>query len=166
MPRGVALGEKGHIVNIEQSVSTALSDLALGPSFTFDHLLSAVQDRRRRRLRVIELAGLDSCDGLCAVWLMTDSEDLVLHAHSDSVLHRQQFVLHEVAHILLGHCELGECSNDALLPNIPPHTRGRLLARQDLDSDIEVAAESLADRLAAGIRGSAFAESRFAEIFG
>lgn len=30
----------------------------------------------------------------------------------------------------------------------------------------EAAAESLADRLAAGIRGSVFAESRYSEIFG
>ena len=56
--------------------------------------------------------------------------------------------------------------DDALLPNIPPRTRGRLLRRQDLDSETEIAAESLADQLAAGIRGSVFAESAFSEIFG
>jgi len=68
--------------------------------------------------------------------------------------------------MIFGHCDGDECSEaDALLPDIPPHTRGRLLRRQDLDSDTEVAAESLADRLAAGIRGSAFAESRYSEIF-
>jgi len=43
---------------------------------------------------------------------------------------------------------------------------GRLLRRQDLDSETEIAAESLADKLAAGIRGSVFAESAFSEIFG
>lgn len=154
-------------MNIEQTVSMAVTSLALGSVFTFDDLFGAVQNRRQRKLRVVELAGLGDRDGICAVWLITESEDLVLHAHSDSLLHRQQFVLHEFAHMLLGHGEGNECSvDDVLLPDIPPHTRGRLLTRQDLDSDIELAAESLADRLAAAIRGSAFAESRYSEIFG
>jgi len=104
---------------------------------------------------------------MCAVWLVTDTDDIVLYAHSDSALHRQQFVLHEIAHMILGHCQADDCPiEDVLLPNIPPHTRGRLLKRQDIDCDIEIAAEFLADRLAAGIRGSAFAESRFLEVFG
>ena len=74
---------------------------------------------------------------------------------------------HELAHMILGHCDGDDCAvEEALLPNIPPHTRARLLTRQDLDSETEIAAESLADRLAAGIRGSVFAESRYSEIFG
>ena len=69
--------------------------------------------------------------------------------------------------MILGHGEGDDCAvGEALLPNIPPYTRGRLLRRQDLDSETEIAAESLADRLAAGIRGSVFAESRYSEIFG
>lgn len=164
---GHALRGEGATVNIEQTVSAAVADLALGAIFTFDELSLAVQNRRRRRLRIVELAELGTHDGICAVWLTTDAEDIILHAHSDSILHRQQFVLHEFAHMLLGHCDGDECSvQDVLLPDIPPHTRARLLARQDLDSDTEIAAESLADRLAAGIRGSALAESPYSEIFG
>ena len=68
---------------------------------------------RSALLRVVELADLDTLDGICAVWLATDTDDLVLHAGTDSTLHRQQFV-----------------------------------------------------RLAAGIRGSVFAESAYSEVFG
>ncbi|KJL23471.1 hypothetical protein RN51_01557 [Microbacterium oxydans] len=162
-----ALEESEHTVNMDEVVTTAITDLALGSVFTFDDLLSAVRRRRRRRLRVVELSALGDHDGVCAIWLTTGAEDVILHAHSDSVLHQQQFVLHEFAHILLGHCDGDECSVvDALLPDIPPHTRARLLRRQDFDTDTEIAAESLADRLAAGIRGSVFAESRYSEIFG
>lgn len=154
-------------MNIEQTVSAAVAGLELGSTFTLDDLLDAVQDRRHRRLRVVELAGLDTRDGICAVWLVTDTEDIVLHARSDSALHRQQFVLHEFAHMILGHCEGDDCAaEDVLLPNVPAYTRGRLLKRQDIDSETEIAAESLADRLAAGIRGSVFTESRYSEIFG
>ena len=154
-------------MNIEQTVSAAVAGLELGNTFALDDLLHTVQDRRHRRLRIVELADLDAHDGLCAALISTDAEDFVLHAHSDSALHRQQFVLHELSHMILGHCDGDDCAvEEVLLPNIPPYTRARLLSRQDLDSDTEIAAETLADRLAAGIRGSVFAESRYSEIFG
>lgn len=148
-------------------VSTAFCELALGDVFSFDELVDAVQARRQRGLRIVELAGLSDHEGLCAIWLMTDTEDIVLHAHSDSGLHRQQFVLHELAHMILGHgTENSAETPDLLLPDIPPETRQRLLRRQNLDTLEEISAESLADQLAAAIRGSAMHESRFLEIFG
>lgn len=154
-------------MNIEQTVSAAVAGLELGNTFALDDLLHTVQDRRRRRLRIVELADLDAHDGLCAALISTDTEDFVLHARSDSALHRQQFVLHELSHMILGHCDGDGCVvEEVLLPNIPSYTRARLLSRQDLDSETEIAAESLADRLAAGIRGSVFAESAYSEVFG
>jgi len=47
-------------VNIEQTVSAAVTGLQLGNTFTFDDLRDTVQDRRRRHLRVVELADLTS----------------------------------------------------------------------------------------------------------
>jgi IrrE N-terminal-like domain len=152
---------------MEVSGSALVDELALGDTFTFDELVDAVQQRRKRRLRIVELAELGEHDGLCAVWLMTDAEDLVLHAHSESALHQQQFVLHELAHMILGHnVENNREAPDILLPDIPPDTRRRLLRRQDLDTAEEIMAETLADRLAAAIRGSAMHGSRYLEIFG
>lgn len=154
-------------MNIEQAVSSAVANLQLGTTFTLNDLIEAIQVRRQRRLLIRELRELNTSDGICAIWLTRDNDDIVLHAHTDSALHRQQFVLHEFAHMILGHCDGDDCdSADALLPNIPPYTRSRLLARQDPDCDAEIAAEALADRLAAGIRGRAFAESRYLEVFG
>ena len=154
-------------MNIEQTVSAAVSGLQLGDTFTLDDLLRTVRDRRGRTLRVVELADLNTDDGVCAVWLVTDTTDFVLHARTDSTLHRQQFVLHEFAHMILGHCDGEDCAvEEVLLPDIPPSMRGRLLKRHDMDSEAEVTAEALADRLAAAIRGSVFAESGYSEIFG
>ena len=154
-------------MNNEVSASAAFDGLSLGEVFTFDQLIGAVEQRRRRRLRIVELADLGDHDGLCAVWLTTPGEDLVLHAHSESALHRQQFVLHELAHMILGH-DFGDdpYAPDFLLPDIPSNTRRRLLRRQDLDTVEEVMAETLADRFAAAIRGSAMQHSRYLEIFG
>ena len=131
-------------MNIEQTVSAAVAALQLGHTFTLDDLIHAIQARRQRTLRVHALEALDTRDGPCAIWLIGQPEDVVLHAPSDSALHRQQFVLHEFAHMILGHCEGKDCvAADALLPNIPPYTRGRLLKRQDLDCETEIAAEAL-----------------------
>ena len=154
-------------MNIEETVSAAVTNLQLGSTFTLDELVQAIQTRRHRRLLVRELKELNTSDGICAIWLTRDTDDIVLHAHTESTLHRQQFVLHEFAHMILGHCDGDDCAAvDVLLPSIPPYTRGRLLARQDPDCDTEIAAEALADRLAAGSRGQAFAESRYSEVFG
>ncbi|WP_127817698.1 hypothetical protein [Microbacterium sp. CPCC 204701] len=154
-------------MNIEATVSTAMDELSLGEAFSFDDLLDAMQHRRRRPLRIVELADLNDQDGICALWLETETEDLVLHAHSESALHRQQFVLPELAHMILDHGDDQTVeAPDLLLPDIPEATRRRLLGRQDLVTEHEILAEALADHLAAAIRGSAFHESRFLEIFG
>ncbi|MDY0910110.1 ImmA/IrrE family metallo-endopeptidase [Microbacterium sp. CFBP9034] len=154
-------------MNIEATVSTAMDGLRLGGAFSLDDLVDAIQHRRQRPLRIVELADLNDQDGICALWLETETEDLVLHAHSESALHRQQFVLHELAHMILDHGDDQTVPTpDFLLPDIPASTRRRLLGRQDLDTAHEILAEALADHLAAAIRGSAFHESRFLEIFG
>jgi hypothetical protein len=156
-------------VNTEVAVSTAVAELELGEAFTFDALVGAVQTIRGRRLRIVELSDVGEHEGLCALWLMRDEEDLVLHARTESALHRQQFVLHELAHMILGHDAAAVAdpnTPDILLPDIPADTRRRLLRRQDLDTPEEVMAESLADRLAAAIRGSTMHGSRYLEVFG
>jgi hypothetical protein len=151
----------------EMSAAPSLDELELGDIFTFDELVDTLQRQRQRRLRIVELADLGIHDGLCAVWIMTDAVDFVLHAHSDSPLHRQQFVLHELAHMMLGHSIDDDANGpDILLPDIPPDARRRLLRRQDLDTAEEIVAESLADELAAAIRGATMQSSRYLEIFG
>lgn len=162
------MGTEGNgTVNIEATVSTAMAELALGEIFSFDDLVGALQRRRQRPIRIVELTNLSDQDGICALWLMTDTEDLVVHARSESALHRQQFVLHELAHMMLEHDEREEATTpDFLLPDIPESARQRLLRRQGLVTDDEIVAESLADHLAGAIRGSALHHSRYLEIFG
>ncbi|MGF3055401.1 hypothetical protein [Microbacterium sp. YY-01] len=158
-------------MNIDQTVAAAIAALNLGEHISFDALTQAIEHQRGRRIQVSELKELGEYDGLCALLFYAQDRDLILHAHSDSQLHTQQFILHEFAHIILGHCDDDGTSHDlsaldGLLPDIPASVRSRALARSDLTSEQEIAAESLADILAARIRGSAFADTSYTEIFG
>lgn len=154
-------------MNIGTTVSTAMEELGLGETFSLDDLVDEMQRRRQRPIRIVELVDMNKEDGLCALWIETETEDLVVHAQSDSTLHRQQFVLHELAHMILDHDDDSSMPvPDLLLPDIPEATRRRLLGRHDLLTEHEILTEALADHLAAAIRGSAFHESRFLEIFG
>lgn len=158
-------------MTINQTVAAAIAALNLGEHFTFDALTDAIERQRGRKIKVAELPALGAEKGFCALLLLRDEGDFILHAHSDSALHTQQFILHEFAHIILGHCDDDGVSHDlsdidGLLPDIPVSVRSRALARSDLATEQEVAAESLADVLAARIRGSAFADTSYTEIFG
>lgn len=154
-------------MNIAAEVSAAMDDLGLGDEFSFDDILEAMQSRRERPLRIVEFVGFPPQDGINALWFPAERQDLVLCAPTNSALHHQQFVLHELAHMLLHHGDdllVDTC--DDLFPDIPPATLQRLLRRQHLETEDEILAEAVADRLAAAIRGSAAHESRFSEIFG
>lgn len=154
-------------VTTEPDAPTTIASLGLGDSFTYADLTQAVQRHRNRGLKVAEVAELNDGRGVCAVVFSSEEWDLVLHAHSDSPLHVQQFVLHEFAHMVLGHCETEwHDTLDVILPDLPEGFKARMLARKDLDSHIEIAAELLADSFAAGIRRASLIESDFVEVFG
>ncbi len=154
-------------MNPAVAVSAAMQELELGNAFSFDALVGAIEKRRERGIRIVELGELGHEAGLCALLVELDDEDLIFHAPTESALHRQQFVLHEFAHLIMGHIDGEELrAPDFLLPDIPPETRRRLLRRQDLNDRLEIEAESLADHLAAAIRQWAAHDSRFVEIFG
>ena len=158
-------------MNIEQTVSQAFEGLGLGNRFSYDELLTTLEHQRGRKIHLKELSTLTEHGGLCALLLAAEHGDLILLIHTDSELHRQQFVLHEFAHLILGHCddesrELNREELDALLPDIPTDVRVRFFARTDIDSTDEISAEHLADRLAAAIRNSAFKDSSYGEVFG
>ncbi|MGX5695114.1 hypothetical protein ACWKWP_02850 [Agromyces soli] len=154
-------------VNIERAESETLPGLELGASFTFDELIGAIERLRETTIHIVEIPELGDEAGLCALLVEREGEDLIFHAPTESALHRQQFVLHECAHLLLGHIDREDAgAPDFLLPDIPRETRQRLLRRQNLDDPIEIEAEYLADQLAAAIRSSATHDTRFVEIFG
>lgn len=141
--------------------------VTLSPGVTLLDVIERVEDARGKPLRIQEVPELADNGTLCGLWLSTPTEDIVLHAPSDSALHREQFILHELAHILLLHDKVDAKTGyvtDSVLPHFDNATVVKALARDTLDDRYELLAEQLADTLARFIRNRA--DSRFSEIFG
>jgi hypothetical protein len=138
------------------------------PGITLAELTRRVQVARGRPLRIDELPALSDSDGaLCGLWLATDDVDIILHAPSESRLHREQFILHELAHMLLLHDRVDdkvEYVTGSVLPDMEPATVIKALARDSINDEYERRAERLADVIATYIRSQPV--SRFSEIFG
>lgn len=140
--------------------------ISLPESFTLDDVVSAIEHRRETTIKIIEFPEIKPEDGLFGIWLNTKFGDYVLHAPASSELHRRQIILHELAHMILGHdLAVGQSSAAKLFPDLPENTVIRTLARGHDDNQLEREAESLADRLAHSLRQSA-QQSSFTKVFG
>lgn len=134
---------------------------------TLRQLIDRVQAARGKPLEIFELDDLNhQSNALCGLWLPAEDKDMILHAPSDSALHREQFILHELAHMILKHDEVdgGTYVTGTVLPGMSSQTVVKALGRDSLDSRYEVAAERLADNLAVIIRRKPV--SKFSEVFG
>ncbi len=135
---------------------------------TLDELVTRIQDARGRPLRIEELAELTENDSaLCGLWLATDDADIILHAPSESPLHRNQFILHELAHMLLLHDRVDDTGGyltPSVLSGFENATIIKALGRDSISDEYEFAAERLADVLATRMRRRPV--SKFSEIFG
>jgi Zn-dependent peptidase ImmA (M78 family) len=155
---------------MKHTAKQVLRRIGLGDRFTLEELTEHVERHHQRPLRIVEVDEVGQGDGFCAVVLRLETDDVVLHIRSESDLHQEQFILHELAHLLLGH--LTEDTNvefevaEQLLPDIPRSAVVRMLKRHRLDRDIEHEAETFADHLAACLRRSGGTPTRWSEVFG
>ena len=146
---------------------TALSALDLPEFFGLDDLIAAVDSARATTVEIVEFPGIYPEDGLFGIWLNTDFGDYILHAPTASELHRRQIVLHELAHMILGHeLATGQTSAAALFPDLPEEAVLRTLARGHTDNTMEREAEALADLLASSMRHNKRQHSSFVRVFG
>ena len=150
-----------------ERAENAFDSLALPAHLNLERLVEVVEGVRQRPIQ-IEAAGALNGGSICGLWLSTDDVEIVLHAVSPSGLHRQQFVLHELGHMVLRHDELVVPADylAVLFPNLPAALVSRVLARSSFTDELEAAAESLADLFAAAIRNSAREPRSFERVFG
>lgn len=144
----------------------SLSALDLPECFGLPDLIASVERSRDTSIRIVEFPAIYPEDGLFGIWLNTGFGDYILHAPTTSELHRRQIVLHELAHMILGHdLATGQSSAAALFPDLPEGAVLRTLARGHTDNAMEREAEALADLLASSLRRSR-RHSSFVRVFG
>ncbi|MGD9484139.1 hypothetical protein WDH52_12910 [Streptomyces sp. TRM70308] len=77
--------------------------LDLPRPFDLDVLCERIAARRGRPLRLVPLEGAPDGSTPCGVWVATSTADLIFFEPATSGVHKLQIVLHELAHLLLGH---------------------------------------------------------------
>jgi hypothetical protein len=132
---------------IRRLCEAQLRALTIPDPFQICEFCAIVADRRGRPLRLLPMPLPASEDCPYGVWVETDTTDYILHEQATSPLHRDQIVLHEISHMLLGHhadTTLDAVSVSQALPDLDPDMIGRVLQRHAYSTEEEQQAELLA----------------------
>ncbi|MCU6481913.1 hypothetical protein [Arthrobacter sp. A2-55] len=129
--------------------------------------MTRVAKYRGRKIVINEMAELIGSKA-CGLWLSTDETEFVFHAPTKSALHRQQCILHELAHMVLRHDETVVSVEYAptLFPDLSGERVRSALARSDFLREEEITAELLADLFAKAIHDSSQEPQNFEGVFG
>lgn len=138
-----------------ETARAAFHHLQLPARITLESLTRHVENVRGRPITIIETEKLTG-KKICGLWIPREHDDVVYHAVTRGLLHRQQFILHELAHMILRHDESDGAVSQGLtvFQELSGEVVAKALARGDFRSELEAAAEHLADLLAAAIRES------------
>jgi len=135
--------------SLRHAVHAVLAQVDLGKHPDLPSIQSALETNSGRPIEIIEFP--DFREGnLCGLWVAFEDRDVVLHGPPASSWHLQQIILHEFAHMILGH---NLTATSLSLTSVPGFagTPLKTLGRSSFDDDAEAAAEYLADLLAARI---------------
>ncbi|MGJ5755219.1 hypothetical protein FB563_3437 [Streptomyces puniciscabiei] len=83
--------------------ATIVEGLAIPQPFDLDAFCSSIAEQRGRPLYLIPLDGPADPEQPCGIWLGLDTADLVFYESCAADILKVQIVLHEIAHMLLGH---------------------------------------------------------------
>ena len=111
-----------------------------------DDLGSLRRQVERRLGRPVRVVPVEQGALPCGMWVVAADADYVFHAAGTSALHQRHIVVHEFAHMLLGHdpAELTGQAAGALADRVSPATALRMLRRAEYDTSAEREAELLA----------------------
>ena len=152
-------GDDAYDPSMGDSVRTAAELMAVIPplpdSPDTDDLIAAVQQHRGRKMQILT-APPELSASVCGMWVETPSVDLVFIAESAAPFAREHVLLHEIAHMLLGHGEArGPQSGLAqLMPDLDPSLLQKVLGRSSYEDPQEYEAELLATLLQSRTRSS------------
>lgn len=141
--------------DVRETAGAAFSGLQLPAHVTLESLIGHIEELRGRPIKIVQSENL-SGKTICGLWIPREHTDVVYHSAARGKLHRQQMILHELSHMILRHDEYQEATwqGVSVFRELSGEMVAKALARGDFRSDLEAAAEHLADLLAAAIRES------------
>lgn len=150
-----------------RAASTAFDSLDLPSGLTLALLLGVIEGTRGKRIRIIATDKL-SGTSICGLWLPGEKDEWVFHPPTPWELQRQQFVLHELAHMVLGHDTTPGAGTvlKSGLRGLSPEIVRRALARTEFHTVEEATAEYLADLMAEALRAGPREPGAFEQVFG
>jgi hypothetical protein len=124
-----------------------LYEVALPVPFKIEAFCEAVAAHRGRPLNLVPMQVDVEGEHPFGLWIATEDEDWVCYQEDTAPLHRDVIVLHETAHMLLGHrsdmvMPLEELAE--ILPNVKHRAVRTMLARRLYSSQEETDAEQMA----------------------
>lgn len=124
--------------------------------FNIDDFSQQLAHQRGRRLVVHTLPEGLPQDMPCGLWLGTVTEDMLFIESGTTPFHREQIILHELAHMLCGHVGPPATSHayaaQSLAPEIDAATVEMMLARTSYTTKQEQEAETLATLISSQAR--------------
>ncbi|MBD1540537.1 hypothetical protein HC749_20540 [Arthrobacter sp. S13_S34] len=150
-----------------RDASKAFESLNLSSGLTLKQIVSAVEEIRGRRIRIKATDRLLGT-AICGLWVPGRRQEWVFHPPTPWELQRQQFILHELAHMVLGH-DANSAARVLLiegLQSLSPELVRRALMRTEFRTVEEATAEYLADLMAEALRGTPTEPGAFEEVFG
>lgn len=137
---------------VRRRCAAVLRDLEPLGSFDVPSLCAELSARRGRPIRKLPVPDLN---GVCGLWIATDTADLIAYEQHTTVPHQDHIVLHEIGHMLCDHFPVTLSPAEQarlLLPDLDPNMIRRVLGRAGYSSVEEQEAEFLASLLGQHVR--------------
>jgi hypothetical protein len=133
---------------VRAGCSRVIREIGIPVPFDLDEFCRRLERNRRRPIRLVAVPAMP--EHVSGLWIGTRDGDYVCHPQSVTPLYRAHIVLHEVAHMLLGHGSDGEgrrCTTDLLVPKLSSRLVRLVLGRTGYNTAEEHDAEVMASLL-------------------
>ncbi len=134
------------LARLRRRCETRVASIELPRPFDLDAFCAQIAEQRNRPIRICALPSTAGAGTPCGAWLQTATTDWVFVEQSTSRFHRDNIVLHELAHMLCGHRGVGPL-DESLVATLAPDAVGairHMLGRTEYSTEAEQEAEMMA----------------------